>query len=75
MRTKDAMASYALTDVICHLGDEVNVGHYVEYNIQESTCFDDEHPPSSDLVTAAHLNKAKKSGYMYFYQRLDLAER
>ena len=74
MRTKDAMASYVLTDVISHLGDEVNVGHYVEYNIRDSSCFDDE-CESYDPVTAAHLNEAKKSGYMYCYKRFDLAVR
>ena len=72
MRTKDAMASYFLMDIISHLGDEVDVGHYVEYNIKESRCFDDE-TESYEPVTAAHLNKVKKSGYMYFYKRLNLA--
>ena len=69
------MASYALTDIISHLGDEVDVGHYVAYNLKEAKCFDDEEPPSFDPVTADHLEEVKKSGYIYIYQRLDSIER
>ena len=70
----DAKASYVLTDVITHIGDFVEIGHYVLYNLKESRCYDDQPGPSFDPVSQTHLEDAKRSAYIYFY-KLDSVER
>ena len=74
LRTKDAKASYALTDVIEHIGDMVEIGHYVLYNLKESRCFDDQPRPSFYPVSQTQLEDAMKRAYIYFY-KLDSVER
>ena len=66
--------TYILTDVINHHGDGVNRGHYTETNIEQSRCFDGLRNPKFDLVDAASCDKYKKTGYIFFYKRLDLPE-
>ena len=66
--------TYILTDVINHHGDGVNLGHYTETNIEQSRCFDGLRNPKFDLVDAASCDKYKKTGYIFFYKRLDLPE-
>ena len=68
MQTIEGKAVYVLTDIISHIGDLVDNGHYVLYNVKESRCFDDQPGPSFDPVDPEDLESAKRSGYMYFYK-------
>ena len=72
--TIEGKASYVLTDTISHMGDLVDNGHYVLYNIKESRCYDDQPGPSFDPVDEEDLEQAKRSSYIYFY-KLDSVER
>ena len=62
---------YQLRHVIVHKGESTLSGHYVTYDTQEKRLFDDLPEPSFNTVTDFDMVVAKKTGYMYGYEKCE----
>ena len=62
---------YRLEHVIVHLGKSTKSGHYVTYNVRDSSVFNDSPKPSLKPATEYQMNVAKLSGYIYGYEIIE----
>ena len=62
---------YKLRHVIVHEGKSTLEGHYRTYDAQEMRLFDDLPKPTFDTVTDFDMVVAKKTGYMYGYEKCE----
>ena len=62
---------YQLRHVILHIGRSTSSGHYVTYDVRNLSMFDDSPKPSVKPVTDYQMVIAKRTGYLYEYERLE----
>ena len=62
---------YQLRHVILHIGRSTLSGHYVTYDVRDSTMFNDSPMPSVKSVTDYQRVIAKRTGYIYGYERME----
>ena len=62
---------YKLVHVIVHIGMSTGSGHYVTYNLQDMTVFDDSPQPTIKPVKPYQMNVAKLSGYIFEYEKIE----